>query len=443
MTHAAPMSPVTHGRVLRLAWPIVLSNISVPLLGLSDTIVIGHLPDPAALGGVALGTTIFNLAFWSFGFLRMGTTGLTAQALGARNAEEVSAHLGRALLVALVIGICLVALQWPIAHLSFGLLQGSAEVQAYGRDFYNIRIWSAPFTLINFALLGWFIGRQKAKTALGLQLFMNALNIALNLFFVLALGWGVKGVAAGTLIAECAAAILGPVIAWRGLDFTHWTRARLLDAHEIARMVALNRDIMLRTFCLIFAFAFFTAQGARAGDVTLAANAVLGQFIVFSAFLLDAFCASTEALVGEAVGARHRDNLRRIVALASFWAGLTALVLTLILFAVGPILVDTLTISPDVRMAARDYLPWTALVPVLAVWCFLLDGIFIGATRSVEMRNAMALALAIYLAAWWFLTPLFGNHGLWAALLIFYVARSLTLLPFYGSVGRAASLTNP
>jgi MATE family multidrug resistance protein len=270
---------------------------------------------------------------------------------------------------------------------------------------------------------------------------MNVLNIALNLFFVLALGWGVKGVAAGTLIAEVAAAALGLSLAWRILDLAHWTRARLLDTHEIARMIALNRDIMLRTFCLIFAFAFFTSQGARAGDVTLAANAVLGQFIAFSAFLLDAFCAATEALVGEAVGARNRDNLRRIVALSSLWAGLTAFALSLFFFAAGATLIDALTVSPDVRETARAYLPWAASIPVLAVWCFLLDGIFIGATRSVEMRNAMALALAIFLASWWLLTPPFGNHGLWAALTIFYVARSLTLLPYFGSITRAAALT--
>lgn len=434
-------SPITHARVLRLAGPIILANISVPLLGLSDTLVIGRIPDPAALGGVALGATIFNFAFWGFGFLRMGTSGLTAQALGARNAEAVSTHLGRALLVAVIIGCGLIILQWPIATLAFGLMRGSAAVQTYGHEFFNIRIWSAPFTLVNFALLGWFIGRQKAKTALGLQLFMNLFNIALSLTFVLVFGWGVKGVAAGTVVAEFAAALLGLYLAWRTLDLAHWTRARLLDAHEIARMIALNRDIMLRTFCLIFAFAFFTAQGARSGDVTLAANAVLGQFIAFSAFLLDAFCAATEALVGEAVGARNRANLRRIVALSCLWAGLTAVALTLLLFIAGPALIDVLTVSPDVREAARLYLPWAAAIPVLAVWCFLLDGIFIGATRSVEMRNAMALALVIFLASWWALVPSLGNHGLWAALTIFYVARSLTLLPFYGSIGRAAAPT--
>lgn len=432
--------PVTHGAVLRLAGPIVLSNISTPLLGLADMVVIGRIPDPAALGAIALGATIFNFVYWGFGFLRMGTTGLTAQAMGARDGEEVSANLGRALIVAAVIGFCLIAFQWPIAFIAFALLKGSAEVQAMAHDFFAIRIWSAPFTLANFALLGWFIGRQRANTALVLQVFMNGLNIVLNVTFVAGLGWAVKGVAAGTLIAEIAAACLGAALAWRDLKGIggagRWARARLLDPVRLARMIAVNRDIMLRTFCLIFAFAFFTAQGARAGDVTLAANAVLGQFIALAAFLLDAFCSATEALVGEAVGARNRRTLERAVWLASIWAGGVALALSVFTYLAGPLLIDALTASPEVRLAARIYLPWAALIPIVAVWCFLLDGIFIGATRTAEMRNAMAVALPIFLIAWWFLAASYGNHGLWAALTIFYFARAATLLPFYGAVRR-------
>ena len=436
---------ITHSRVLRLAGPIVLSNISTPLLGMSDMIVIGRIPDPAALGAVALGATIFNFVYWGFGFLRMGTTGLTAQALGEENNDEVSANLARALLVAGVIGAGLILLQYPIALIAFALLKGSTEVQTLAHGFYNVRIWSAPFSLANFALLGWFIGRQKAKTALALQLFMNFLNILLDVCFVVGFGWGVKGVATGTLIAECAAALLGGYLAWRSLrhdGLNNWVWPRILDATQITRMLTVNRDILLRTFCLIFAFAFFTSQGARTGDVTLAANAVLGQFVAFSAFLLDAFCAATEALVGQSIGARSREALDRTVKVTGLWAGLTAMAMTLIIFAAGPIIITLLTTSPEVRLAAMRYLPWAAVAPVLAVWCFLLDGIFIGATRSVEMRNAMFAALAIFLGSWWVLAGAYGNHGLWAALLIFYVARSITLLPFYGSVRRAA-LTAP
>lgn len=432
---------ITHTRVLRLAGPIILSNISTPLLGLSDMVIIGRIPDPAALGAVALGATIFNFVYWGFGFLRMGTTGLTAQALGTGDALEVSANLARALLVAGAIGAALILLQYPIALIAFALLKGSSEVQTLAHGFYDIRIWSAPFTLANFALLGWFIGRQQAKTALALQLFMNLLNIALNIMFVVGLGWGVRGVAAGTVIAEMAATMLGATLAWRALGkggAAQWARARVLDAVQITRMISVNRDIMLRTFCLIFVFAFFTAQGARAGDVTLAANAVLGQFLALSAFLLDAFCSATEALVGESVGAKDQHALQRTIRLTAIWSGTTALCLSLFLFIAGPTLINALSASPEVRAAANVYLPWAAIAPVLAVWCFLLDGIFIGATRTVEMRNAMVLALAIFLASWWGLAGRYGNHGLWAALVIFYVARAATLLPFYGSVGRAA-----
>lgn len=434
-------SRVTHGRVLRLAGPIVLSNISTPLLGIVDMAVIGRIPNPAALGAIALGVTIFNFVYWGFGFLRMGTTGLTAQALGAGNAAEESANLGRALLVALIVGLLLIAAQWPIGLAAFALLKGSAEVQALAHDFFRIRIWSAPFTLANFAILGWFIGRQKATTALLLQVFMNGINIALNVTFVALLGWSVKGVATGTVIAEITAAGLGLALAARDLRSIgwFWERERLLDRMQLGRMFAVNRDIMIRTFCLIFAFAFFTSQGARSGDVLLAANAVLGQFVSVSAFLLDAFSFAAEALSGQAIGARHRPTLDSAVRLAAFWGGGVALLLSAGLLIAGPFLIDLLTASHEVREAARMYLPWAAAAPIAAVWCFLLDGVFIGSTRSVEMRNAMALSLAIFLGAWWILAGLYGNHGLWAALIIFYLARAVTLLGFFPSVIRAAT----
>ena len=440
------MSPVTHKKLLRLAGPIILANLSIPMLGLADMIIIGRLADPAALGAVAMAGTIFNFVYYGFGFLRMGTTGLTAQSLGARDEPEISAHLGRALLIAAAIGAGLVLLQWPVAWLALTLMQGSHEVQSLAHDFFAIRIWSAPFALMNFALTGWFIGRQKAKTALALQLFMNALNIVLNVSFVVGLGWGVKGVAFGTMLAEIIAALLGLAIAYRELHgngaLAHWTRARLMEPRELARMIVLNRYILLRTYCLIFAFSFFTAQGARAGDVTLAANAVLGQFIALSAFLLDAFCAATEALVGEAVGARDKESFKRSVALSCVWAGSVASALSLFVWFAGPALIDLLTASSEVRVEARAYLIWSAMTPVLAVWCFLLDGIFIGATRSSEMRNAMAMSLVVFLACWWFLTPRFGNDGLWASLVIFYVARSLTLMIYYRRAA-ASVLTYP
>lgn len=436
-----PTPRVTHAQVLRLAGPIVLSNISTPLLGIADMVVIGRIPNPAALGAIALGGTIFNFVYWGFGFLRMGTTGLTAQAVGASDAPEVSANLGRALLIALAIGLSLIALQWPIGLAAFALLKGSPDVQTMAHDFFAIRIWSAPFTLANFAILGWFIGRQKANVALVLQVFMNGINIVLNVTFVAVLGWAVKGVATGTVIAEIAATGLGLFLAARNLKSVgrHWEWPRLLDREKLGRMIAVNRDIMIRTFCLIFAFAFFTSQGARSGDVLLAANAVLGQFIAVSAFLLDAFGFAAEALVGQAVGARERATLDQAVRLSALWAGGVAFALSLGLLVAGPLFIDMLTTSSEVREAARLYLPWAAAAPFAAVWCFLLDGIFIGATRSGEMRNAMALSLGIFLGAWWLLAGPYGNHGLWAALILFYLARGATLLRHYPAIAKAAT----
>ena len=291
---------ITHARVLKIALPIILSSLSTPLLGLVDTAVIGRLPDPAFLGAIAVGAMIFSFIYWAFGFLRMGTTGLTAQAHGADNSDELRACLARALLIGVGVGGLLTLLQIPIGWLAFRLLDASAQVEGLATDYFAIRIWSAPFTLMNYALLGWFIGRERADLALWLQLFLNALNIGLDIVFVLGFGWGVAGVAAGTLIAETAACLFGLAMGTRELVKIggHWSRARLLDPAELARTFAVNRDIMLRSLCLLFAFAWFTAKGAEAGDTVLAANTVLMQFVTLTAFLLDGFAFAAEALVG-------------------------------------------------------------------------------------------------------------------------------------------------
>ena len=431
---------ITHARVLAIAGPIVLSNLSTPLLGLVDTAVIGQIPDPALIGAVALGATLFSFLYWGFGFLRMGTTGLTAQALGADDMDEVRTSLGRALLIAGVAGLALVALQWPIGKIAFSLLSGSAEVERHTHDYFAIRIWSAPFTLANFALLGWFIGRHKAGTALALQFLLNGTNLALDVTFVVGLGWGVKGIAAGTAIAETLAALVGLVIASRALKRMggHWDRAKLFDAERIRRTITVNRDIMIRTLCLVFAFAWFMAKSADMGDVQLAANAVLMQFVSTSAFFLDGFAYAAEALVGKAIGARTRERLSEAVRISTVWAAGTAVFLSVVILAGGPSFIDLLTTAPHVRDAARLFLPWAVLTPLLAVWSFQLDGIFIGATRTVEMRNAMIVTLALFLLAWRLLAPAYGNHGLWGAFMIFYLLRAASLLYYYPRVRAAA-----
>jgi len=432
--------PVTHSAILSIAVPIMISNVSTPLLGVVDTGVVGQLPDPAYIGAVALGALVFNFVFWGFGFLRMGTTGLTAQALGAADAAEIRASLGRAVLIALAVGAGLVALQWPIRELAFALIEGSPNVETLARDYYDLRIWAAPATLANYALLGWFIGLGQARVALVLQLVLNLTNMALDAWFVLGLDMGVKGVALGTLIAELVAAVSGLVIAARHLRSLggRWSYARLVEGSRMRRTIAVNGDIMIRSAALIVAFGWFMVQGARYGDVTLAANAVLMHFIAVAAFFLDGLAFAAEALVGRAVGAANRAGLSAAARMTTWWAAGVAVLASGFFAVAGPAIVDVLTVDEAVRATARVYLPWAAIAPLLGVWAFQLDGIFIGATHTAQMRNAMLLSLAIFLAAWWALTP-FGNHGLWAALYVHYAARAGTLLYYLPGLVRAVA----
>jgi multidrug resistance protein, MATE family len=431
---------VSHRAILAIAVPVMVSNVSTPLLGVVDTGVVGQIPDAAHIAAVALGALIFNFVFWGFGFLRMGTTGLTAQALGAADAEEIRASLGRAALIAAAIGAGLIALQWPIRELAFALLEGSANVEALARDYYDIRIWAAPATLMNYALLGWFIGLGRARVALLLQLVLNLTNMGLDVLLVLGFDMGVTGVALGTLLAEIVAAVAGLVIAGRHVRAFggHWSLTRLTASERLKRTIAVNRDIMIRSLALIVAFMWFMAQGAKQGDTILAANAVLIHFISVSAYFLDGLAFAAEALVGKAVGTANRTALTAAARVTTWWAAATAVVACLLIGLFGTAVIDLLTVDPSVRAAARIYLPWVAFAPLAAVWSFQLDGIFIGATRSAEMRNAMLVALAIFLTAWWLLTP-FGNHGLWAALLVLYAARAGTLFYHYPALVRSVA----
>lgn len=430
-------SMLNHRAILRIALPVMLSNVSTPLIGVVDTAIVGRIPDPAYIGAVALGALVFTFVFWAFGFLRMGTTGLTAQALGAGDGEELVAGLGRALLIAAVVGTVLIGLQWPIRELAFGLIEGSDRVEGLARDYFDIRIWAAPATLANYALLGWFIGMGRTDIGLVLQLVLNLANIALDAYFVLVLGLDVRGVALGTLLAEYLAVLVGLVVAIVHIrrNGARLSLARLLLADRLRRTLAVNRDIMIRSLALIFVFVWFMAQGARHGDVTLAANAVLMQFVSVSAYFLDGLAFAAEALVGRAVGARNRADFRAAVRLTTVWAVAVALLISVAFLLVGPWVVDALTTDSATRTAARDYLPWAALAPLAGVWAFQLDGIFIGATRSVEMRNAMLVSLAVFLLAWWLLQP-WGNHGLWAALYVNYLARTLSLGWYYPALAR-------
>jgi MATE family multidrug resistance protein len=431
---------------MAIAWPIVISNATVPLLGLADTFVIGNQGDAALLGAIAVGAVVFSFIYWGFGFLRMGTTGLVAQAAGANDEAEVRAALFRALLIAVLIGSVLVLAQWPLRAAAFAMMDGSAGVESGAITYFSIRIWGAPATLASYAILGFFIGLQDSRTALVLQLFLNGLNIGLDVIFVMGFDWGVAGVAYGTLIAEVVATGFGLYLIARRLkqrDPTYRVSSlpwpQILERSAVLNTISVNSDIMIRTLCLLFAFAWFTNQGAINGDVALAANAVLFQFVTFSAFFLDGFAFSTESLVGKSFGARSRPRVRLAVLYSTQLAVLTALIMSILIAVLGPAGIYFLTNVEEVRQAALVYLPWAIIGPIAGVWCFQLDGIFIGATRTADMRNAMAVSLVIYLIAWYFLAPLYGNHGLWAALTIFYFARALTLYARYPALLRAST----
>lgn len=433
------MNRHTHRRVWLIAGPIIISNISVPMLGAVDTAVMGHLPDPKYLGGVAIGAMVFTFIYWGFGFLRMGTGGLTAQAFGAKDADEVRACLARAAVIGIPVALILIALQLPIATVAFSILEASPDVEALAQEYFFVRIWGAPATLMNFALLGWFIGCQNTKAALWHQLSLNGVNIVLDLVFVLGFGWGVAGVAAATAIADGVAVVIGlflalPILRKLGGEFV---RAKILEASKIKRTIALNVDIFIRTICLVSAFAYFTAQGAAFGNVVLAANAVLFNFQTFMAHALDGLAHSAEALGGEAIGAKDRKAFRDAVRVSVFWGMVVAVGFSLVYLIAGPFIIDGLTGIETVRETSREYLVWSVAMPLIAVFPFLLDGIFLGGTRGATMRNAMIVSLLIYIACCYFLVPLWGNDGLWASLAIFMGARGLTLGVRYPALARS------
>ncbi|MEL6372836.1 MAG: MATE family efflux transporter [Pseudomonadota bacterium] len=440
---AAANAPLRHRDILTIAVPIILSNATTPLVGYVDLAVIGTYGSTQLTGAMALAAQLFNFIFWTFGFLRMGTTGLTAQAAGAGHADETAAHLGRALLIGTVIGIVLIVFQGPIAKLALWAFGASEAINALAMTYYDVRIWSAPLTMMNYALLGWFIGLGRAGRAFAIQLLLNGVNIVLAIALTIGLGYGMTGVAASSVVAEAVALAVGLWLAMREIrargGALRWES--LVARAALVRAFNVNRDLMIRTLALEVAFGFFLAQGARAGDLTLAANGVLQAIITVTMYLLDGFAFAAETLTGQAIGARARPRFDHAVWLSTAWAGVLALLVSAALWVVGPALIDLSTRAEDVREAARLYLFWAALVPIAGVWCFQLDGIFIGATRTAAMRNMMLLSLIIYLAAAVPLTAAFGNHGLWLAFLGFFGVRALTLLWCYPALIRDSFAT--
>nr|WP_283101660.1 MATE family efflux transporter [Halomonas populi] len=415
-----------------MAWPIILSNITVPLLGLVDTAVVGHLPDSRYLAGVTLGATLFSFLYWGFGFLRMGTTGLTSQAAGRENDSEVRNLLGQSLMMAGAIGVALIVLATPLIELGLWLLDGSAAATELAREYASIRILSAPAVLANYAILGWFLGQQNSRVTLAILVLTNSVNILLDLLFVVGMGMTSDGVAWATVIADYTALAFGGWLVLRQLRLLEgrFLRERLLRLSAYAELFQVNAHLFVRTLGLLFAMAFFTAQGASQGDTVLAANAVLLQFIMLTSYALDGFAHAAEALTGRAVGRRQWDEFGQAVRASARFSLITAAIASLAFALGGQALIALLTGLPEVRATAAEYLPWMAAMPLIAVWSYLLDGVFIGTTATREMRNSIFIGLAAYLPLWW-LTQGLGNHGLWLALTAFAVVRSAVLGAYY------------
>ena len=422
------MTAITHSRLLRIAAPIVLSNATVPLLGAVDTGVVGQLGQAAPIGAVGVGSVILISLYWIFGFLRMGTSGLAAQAHGAGDSAERGAILLRALLIGAVAGLIFIAAQGLLFQAAFAIAPAGDEVETLAQHYLAIRIWGAPATIAAYAVTGWLIAVERTRAVLLLQLWINGVNVILDLWFVLGLGWGVGGVAAATLIAEWTGLALGLWLCRDGL-IPVWRAAlaRLPNRAALRVMLAVNRDIMIRSVLLQLSFTTFVFLGARQGDVTLAANQVLLQFLSITAYALDGFAFAAETLVGQAVGARARDDLRRAGRLAMQWGFAGAALMAAAFALAGPAIIDLMTTAPDVRAEARAFLPWIVAAPLIGVASWIYDGIFIGATLTAQMRRTMIVSVVIYAAALAVLPPAFGNHGLWAALMVLNAARGISM----------------
>ena len=419
--------------VWRIAAPMIVSNVSVPLLGMVDTGVTGHLESPVYLGAVAIGATVFGFLYMGMNFLRMGTTGITAQRYGAKDNDGLRVSLGQALIVSLLIAVTLLAFQLPIGRLAMSLIGAEPDVEAFALQYFSIRIWSAPGTLANYVLIGWFLGLQNARAPLLIFLTINITNIVLDLWFVLKLGMKVDGVALASVIAEYTGLAVALVFAAKALRARsgHWPFARLFNARAYAAFFAINAHLFIRTMALMFTFAFITAQGARLGGLVLAANAILINVQHLTAFALDGFAHAAEALVGKAVGEKRRAALERSVQLALKWSLIFAVGFCLLYIILGPLLIRVLTNLPDVRSTTMRYLPWLIVSPLVSVWAFLYDGVYVGATRSREMRDIMLIsAFAVFIPAWYLLQG-FGNHGLWLAFTLFMASRGIGMHLWY------------
>jgi MATE family multidrug resistance protein len=421
-------SNLTHKRVLGVAIPIVLANATIPILGAVDTGVVGQMGLAAPIGAVGIGAIIISAIYWLFGFLRMGTTGLTAQAIGSNDHSETSALLVRGIIIGLVAGLILILIQIPLFSAALGIAPASQEVEGLANEYLKIRVFSAPAAIAIFGITGWLIANERTRAVLVLMLLINSINIVLDFVFVLRLGWGVEGVAFATLIAEWSGLFFGLWLARKGFKNGYWRNwSQIFDRARLTKMAKVNSDILIRSVLLEIAFVSFLFLGSSFDDATLAANQVLIQFLNITAYAMDGFAFAAEALVGKALGAKNRLIFRKSAVMTSQWGFGLVVVMALAFYVFGNTIINVMTTAEEVRIVSYEYLPWMVLAPLVGAAAWMLDGIFIGATRTADMRNMMFISFCVYLIALAFLLPKYDNHGLWASLIIFSIARGVTL----------------
>lgn len=418
-----------HTKIWKMAWPPMVSNITTPLLGLVDTAVVGHLGTATHLAAVAIGASIFSFVFWAFGFLRMGSTGLTAQALGQDNHHRVRELLFQSVLMGVLIGLLLILFKTPIIELALELMSPSPEVEPWARRYCEARIMSAPAVLAGYALMGWFFGVQYSKGPLWMLLVINIANMIFDYLAVYGLGMASDGVAWATVLAQYLGLIIALSLAWRKLNHFDGAVAplSLLQWRKYVALIQVNRYLFVRTVLLLLVMLFFTAQGARQGDAILAANAVLLTFLMIISNALDGFAFSVEALCGEYYGRKNKTMFKRVVALSTYWALFAAVLLTLIFWWFGDSIIALLTNVESVRQEAATYLPWLVWFPLLGIWSFMLDGVFIGTTSVKTMQNTMIICVVGVFFPVWFISQGLGNHGLWLSQAMLFIARGATL----------------
>jgi len=420
----------------------MLSNVSESLLGIADTMVIGRLGEEGLIGAIAIGAIIFSFLFWAFGFLRLSTGGFTAQANGANDEKEIAAVLLRATSIGLIIGLLILFTQTWSRTLAFWWFALQPALEGHATTYFDIRIWSAPAAMVTYVVLGWLVGLQRTGYVLVLQLVLNGTNIVLDVIFVYWLGWAVEGIAYATVIAQWVTLILSFFMAYRLMPKVRLTKRELLDRDKFLVLLKANINIMLRTLCLIFAFAEFSRQSEKMGTLTLDANSVLLQFSSLAAHALDGFAHAAEGLCGAAIGAKSKTRLRDAFFKTSLWSGVFSVLIAVVFWFSGPLIIDSLTTNLSVRETAKEFLFWAVIFPPLVFASFQFDGLFFAATRAAEIRNAMFVSLMLYLAAIWAFTQFFGNHGLWLALALFMVLRAVTLVFYYPRIEAGLSSAN-